>query len=152
MTFRRVFPCLFVLKPWNQCTKSVRVGCIGTTEPKLDYSDVVFCHWRKGGDNFQIKVHHNVLCKILQVYGNQDTYPAQAYNITKTMICDIEHVEQQEYEKINRQKEEYNETLEKFFCGQNPVTQTPHKRALKKTADCKQKLHDLVKCIVEGKD
>ena len=100
-------------------------------KPKLDYCDTVLCHWRKGGDNFQIKVHHNVLRKILQVYGNQDTYPAQAYDILKTTIDDIEHVEKQEYEKINRQKEEYNEALEKLVCGRNPVTQAPHKQARK---------------------
>ena len=100
-------------------------------EPKLEYSNVVLGHWEEGGESFQIRVHHNVLRYITQMYGIQGTYPAQAFESMKTMIGDIERHEQQENEKVNRQKEEYDEALEKFFSGRTPVTQTPRKRAKK---------------------
>ena len=93
-------------------------------KPKLDYCDVVLCHWRKDEDYFQIKIYHPVIRKIRQVHRNQDTCPAQAYNTMKTMISDIEHVEQQENKKINRQKEEYNKALETFFVAE-PLLRKP---------------------------
>ena len=73
-------------------------------EPKLEYSNVVLGHWEEGGESFQIRVHHNVLRYITQVYGNQGTYPAQAFKTMKTMIGDIERHEQQENEKVNRHR------------------------------------------------
>ena len=68
--------CPKTMEPMHKISKSMVDRY--NRKPKLDYCDVVLCHWRKGRDNFQIKVHHNVLRKVCQVHRNQDTFPAQA--------------------------------------------------------------------------